>query len=86
MMSWNILAERLVSQEFFPYVKPEYLSYNYRIDIIVNPLLFRKDFSSTMIVIFSVFKKLTLLIPFLLSFKTWDMPIATSLRDLCTEF
>lgn len=56
-MSWNILAERLVSQEFFPYVKPEYLSYDYRIDIIVPCSSFRKDFSFTMIVRFCACRK-----------------------------
>ena len=47
----------MVSQEFFPYVKPEHLSYNYRIDIIVTMCLLRKDSFCTMIVIYFVFKK-----------------------------
>lgn len=35
VMTWNILAERLVTQSHFPYVKPRHLDYLYRIDITV---------------------------------------------------
>lgn len=36
IMTWNLLAERLVSRSHFPYVNPAHLSYRYRIDLTVR--------------------------------------------------
>jgi mRNA deadenylase 3'-5' endonuclease subunit Ccr4 len=41
-MTWNILAERLVTQSHFPYVQSSYLDYRYRIDITVIVTLIQK--------------------------------------------
>ena len=43
VMSWNILAERLVSASQFPYVNPQFLDYAHRIYITVNKVLCRND-------------------------------------------
>lgn len=43
VMSWNILAERLVSASQFPYANPQFLDYTHRIDITVCTGLFRND-------------------------------------------
>ena len=86
MMSWNILAERLVSQEFFPYVKPEYLSYDYRIDLVVRCVLFRKGFSTIKTARSYAFKRSTQLTPSSPSSQIWGTPITTDRKVLCREF
>jgi mRNA deadenylase 3'-5' endonuclease subunit Ccr4 len=35
IMSWNILADAFVSQQYFPYVNSNHLLYSYRIENIV---------------------------------------------------
>jgi mRNA deadenylase 3'-5' endonuclease subunit Ccr4 len=44
VMTWNILAERLVSHSQFPYAQPQHLDYRYRINITVQACLMQKKF------------------------------------------
>jgi mRNA deadenylase 3'-5' endonuclease subunit Ccr4 len=46
VMSWNILAERLVSASQYPYVSPQYLDYCHRIDIIVHAMTYTETFDN----------------------------------------